>query len=128
MAYLELQGIKDFHELKVSGAELITGSDGTPWVKLPKGPLAVGRSPHVTDKPHVKLAEPTLSRGHFSILPFEGGHAVRDDGSTAGTYVNGREVVKRRTVRPLAEGDRICLGAPSSKLVAVYHTGLGSRG
>src|SRR5687767_4167774 len=124
MAYLELRGLKDFHEPKVHGAELIIASDGTPWVKLPRVPFAVGRSPHVAEKPHLKLAEITLSRGHFSVLPHDGGYAVRDDGSTAGTYLNDGEIIKKRTLRPLQDGDKICLGGPSSGLVAIFHTGL----
>lgn len=119
MAYLELR-IRDFHEPKVSGTDLITASDGSLWVKLPRRPFAVGRSPHEPDRPHLKIAEPTLSRGHFSIVPADGGYAVRDDGSTGGTIVNDDELLKKKTLRPLQDGDRICLGSPSSGALVIF--------
>jgi predicted component of type VI protein secretion system len=126
--YLELR-FGSIHEPKVTGAEVTTAPDGALWVRLPRGALTVGRAPSREPKqPHLQLVELTLSRWHFSVIPFEGGFAVRDDGSSGGTYLNDKEVLGRRTPRPLQDGDRIHLGSPSCKAVAVFRKELPPAG
>jgi predicted component of type VI protein secretion system len=122
--YLELR-VGKLHEPKVTGAEVTTARDGALWVRLPRTALSVGRAPPRDLKhPHIQIVELTLSRWHFSVMPQAGGFAVRDDGSSGGTFLNDGEALAKRTPRPLQDGDRICLGSRASGAVAVFRMGL----
>jgi len=62
--------------------------------------LLVGRS----HRCEVPIQAPRASRRHCEIVAREGGHAVRDLGSTNGTTLNGAPF---EGDRPLADGDVI---------------------
>jgi len=72
-------------------------------VRVPlAGEVVLGRDPGCT----VPLPADDVSRHHARIGPDGDGHAVRDLGSTNGTWVNGREVEAHR----LVPGDRVRVG------------------
>ena len=66
-------------------------------------PFALGRS----DDAPLALADPRWSREHAVIEFQDGGYAIRDLGSSNGTYVNGRRV---QGVEPLFFGASISIG------------------
>ena len=59
------------------------------------------------------LADPGVSHRHAVLTRLEGGsYAITDLGSTNGTTLNdGRVTVERERAYPLADGDRIHVGA-----------------
>ena len=75
-----------------------------------RGELVIGRE----EGSGLLLDEPDVSRRHALILPREQGHAVRDLGSTNGTWVNDAEVEEA----PLRGGDQIRLGSAVLKYLA----------
>ncbi len=85
-----------------------------------RGEVVVGRE----EGSDLVLDEPDVSRRHAVVLPRERGHAVRDLGSTNGTWVNDAEVEEVA----LRGGDQIRLGSAVLKylaggdLEALYHS------
>ncbi len=76
----------------------------------PGAPTTLGRA---TDN-DIVIADASVSRHHASIVPRDGGFALRDLGSQNGTYVGGRPIEGERALR---DGDDLRLGdAPF-----VYH-------
>jgi pSer/pThr/pTyr-binding forkhead associated (FHA) protein len=59
------------------------------------------------------LEDPLVSRNHFRVLLEDGAWMLYDLGSRNGTVVNGARV----TSRPLADGDRIVVGATELEFV-----------
>ena len=84
------------------------------------GEIVVGRE----EGSGLVLDEPDVSRRHALVLPRDQGHAIRDLGSTNGTWVNGAEVEEAA----LRGGDQIRLGSAVLKylaggdLEALYHS------
>ena len=83
---------------------------------LVNGPNIIGRSPQVD----IALLDEEVSRTHATITLWQtsGGDQVHleDNGSTNGTFLNGRPVSR---VMDLAPGDRIAMGSHVLKLVAM---------
>jgi pSer/pThr/pTyr-binding forkhead associated (FHA) protein len=74
-------------------------------VPLGGRPFTVGRRP---DRDLV-LDDDRVSRQHATLLPAGRGWAVRDDGSSNGTRLNGHKVAQQAEV-PLRDGDRLTFG------------------
>jgi pSer/pThr/pTyr-binding forkhead associated (FHA) protein len=82
-------------------------------VVLTGAALRVGRdSSSRRAAPEIALADPGVSREHARLLAQpDGTWAVIDDGSTNGTYVNGRDQrIPAHQQFPLSDGDRVHLG------------------
>lgn len=78
--------------------------DGRPRVvPLDGQPVTLGRAPSMT----VQLDDAFVSDEHALIAPTDDGWAVRDLGSTNGTYVNGAKVTQPTR---LSAGDQLRLG------------------
>jgi hypothetical protein len=92
----EIPGLVGFALVATDGAP-----PGTHWV-LPPGRSEAGRHLDAV----VLLDDVTVSRHHAEFLLEEGTLAVRDLGSTNGTYVNGR----RAEVADLEPGDEVIIG------------------
>lgn len=95
------------------GPRLLWKVADMPPISLKK-PVSLGREFVKEDRTvFVDLADPRLdpntlvSRRHAQIVPFAGGHVVRDRNSLNGTFVNDRRVVGEQ---PLAEGSTILIG------------------
>ena len=84
-------------------------------IELTSDLVRIGNAADDTDVPPEvdlggPLADPGVSRQHAELLRQPGGSwAVRDIGSTNGTFV-GRHRLASGAVTPLADGDRIRLG------------------
>ena len=88
----------------------LVGTDSAQSFELREGsPLVVGRAPN-SDIP---IFDPTISRRHAEIDCESAGFAVRDLGSSNGTYVNGERV----TQRALAPGDVLTFGKVSFRVM-----------
>jgi pSer/pThr/pTyr-binding forkhead associated (FHA) protein len=74
-------------------------------VLLGRRPFTVGRRP---DRDLV-LDDDRVSRQHATLLPVGHGWALRDDGSSNGTRLNGHRIAARAEV-PLRDGDRLTFG------------------
>lgn len=76
---------------------------------LPPRPLAEGRAVSIGRAPtcDLPLASPAASRRHAEVFARSGGWAVRDLGSTNGTYLNGERLERSRALAP---GDVIGIG------------------
>jgi diguanylate cyclase (GGDEF)-like protein len=87
--------------------------------------IVIGRDPTCT----VRLDADDVSRRHALVAPEGDGHVVGDLGSLNGTWVNGREIERRR----LSSGDRIRVGPYVAKYLAAgdgeaaYHAELHRR-
>ena len=87
----------------------LVGTDGAQSFELREGPsLVVGRAPN-SDIP---VLDPTISRRHAEIECSDAGYAIRDLGSSNGTYVNGERVSQRA----IAPGDVLTFGKVSFKV------------
>jgi diguanylate cyclase (GGDEF)-like protein len=87
---------------------MIVVSGGIPgsMILLSEHGTSLGRSPENT----FQFEDITVSRRHALVaINADGGVSITDQGSTNGTFVNGKAVVARRAVR-LEDGDRIQLG------------------
>jgi diguanylate cyclase (GGDEF)-like protein len=87
---------------------MIVVSGGIPgsMILLSEHGTSLGRSPEST----FQFEDITVSRRHALVaINSDGSVSVTDQGSTNGTFVNGKAVNARRSVR-LADGDRIQLG------------------
>ena len=83
---------------------IVTDIDRTLLVDLRSEEGAVlGRAPDCD----VPVGARRASRRHFEIQPHEGGHVVRDLGSTNGTFLNGAPLTAEQV---LSDGDEISLG------------------
>ena len=87
----------------------LVGTDGTQSFELREGAsLIVGRAPN-SDIP---VFDPTISRRHAEVECGDGGFAIRDLGSSNGTFVNGDRV----THRAIAPGDVLTFGKVSFRV------------
>ncbi|HJU67729.1 MAG TPA: adenylate/guanylate cyclase domain-containing protein [Gemmatimonadaceae bacterium] len=87
----------------------LVGTDGAQSFELREGPpLIVGRAPN-SDIP---ILDPTISRRHAEVECGDEGFAIRDLGSSNGTYVNGERV----THRAIAPGDVLTFGKVSFRV------------
>jgi pSer/pThr/pTyr-binding forkhead associated (FHA) protein len=66
--------------------------------------VRIGRAQQIND---VVIPDPRVSGTHAEIYAQNGGYAIRDLGSTNGTFVNGRRIT---VPQPLRDADRIALG------------------
>jgi adenylate cyclase len=89
--------------------------DGTNSVELGEGkPLVVGRAP----KSDIPIIDPTISRRHAELEVTDAGIAIRDLGSSNGTFVNGARV----QTGSAAPGDLISFGKVGFRLQPVAAT------
>ncbi len=79
--------------------------------ELADQPLTIGRG----DDVQIKVDDQEMSRHHCQIVAHEGRHAIEDQNSTNGTWVNGRRV----TTASLRANDQIKTG----QTTFVYHVG-----
>ena len=89
-------------------AYMIVVAGGIPgtMVRLSERETSLGRSTNCT----FQISDITVSREHASLFVDNNGSVrVRDDGSSNGTYLNGKRIRPQRLVE-LADGDRIQLG------------------
>ena len=87
----------------------LVSTDGAQSFELRGGePLVVGRAPN-SDIP---IFDPTISRRHAEVECGDAGFAIRDLGSSNGTYVNGEKV----THRAIAPGDVLTFGKVSFRV------------
>ena len=78
-----------------------------PWGRTPvAGQLGIGREVGFSPISQQLDAYPTVSRQHAMVGIVQGQWAVRDLGSTNGTYVNGAQLAGGET-RPIRNGDRV---------------------
>jgi diguanylate cyclase (GGDEF)-like protein len=82
---------------------IIAGSDIGRRVELVEDELSIGRA----DQSGLCINSDLVSRHHASVVRVEGGHAVRDEGSTNGTFVNDHRVAG---TQQLEDGDQIRIG------------------
>ncbi len=75
------------------------------------GKLLVGSGPLC----ELRVADPTVSRRHASLVVTDAGLLVTDLGSTNGTFVNDERVTERR---PLRDGDQIKVGRSILKFMS----------
>ena len=87
-----------------------TGNTVKSW-ELGDQPLVIGRG----DDVQIKVDDLEMSRRHCEILCSNGRHSVRDNNSTNGTFVNGRQV----TTASLKANDQIKVG----QTTFLYHVG-----
>src|SRR5918999_2073088 len=93
----------------------LISTDGTQSFELREGPsLIVGRAPN-SDVP---IFDPTISRRHAELQCGNGGFAIRDLGSSNGTYVNGEKI----TQRAIAPGDVLTFGKVSFRVTEAPDT------
>jgi adenylate cyclase len=93
----------------------LVSTDGTQSFELREGPaLIVGRAPN-SDVP---IFDPTISRRHAELECGNGGFAIRDLGSSNGTYVNGEKVSQRAIV----PGDVLTFGKVSFRVTEAPDT------
>jgi len=85
---------------------ILSGAQEGRTMRLDKSPIVLGRSPRC----HFIVDEDGISRQHAEfVADGEGGVAVRDSGSTHGTFVNGVRVSDRAV--GLRDGDRVQVGS-----------------
>ncbi|HEY0996310.1 MAG TPA: adenylate/guanylate cyclase domain-containing protein [Gemmatimonadaceae bacterium] len=90
----------------------LTSTDGQHSFEVrPGAPLVVGRAP-TSDLP---VFDPTISRRHAEVTCDDDGVALRDLGSSNGTFVNGARVESAR----LAPNDLVTFGKVAFKLLQV---------
>ena len=78
-----------------------------PWGRVPvPGRLGIGRETGFSPINRQLDTYPTVSRRHAVISLAQGRWAVRDMGSTNGTFVNGARLDRGET-RPIGNGDRV---------------------
>jgi pSer/pThr/pTyr-binding forkhead associated (FHA) protein len=81
----------------------LVDNNGRRYQLRPGTPTTLGRA---VDN-DIVIADASVSRHHASIVPFDGGFALRDLGSQNGTYVAGQRIAGERR---LADGDDLRLG------------------
>jgi adenylate cyclase len=87
----------------------LISTDGAQSFELRAGPtLVIGRAPN-SDIP---IFDPTISRRHAEVECGDGSFAVRDLGSSNGTYVNGERIAQKE----IAPGDVLTFGKVSFKV------------
>jgi hypothetical protein len=107
---------RDYYEAGGADAERFTFPVCCPprRVELAGASLRVGRdsSSRRATVPEIALADPGVSREHARLLAqSDGTWALIDEGSTNGTYLNGRgRRIPAHQQVPLADGDRVHLG------------------
>lgn len=77
--------------------------------KLDKGPLTVGRS----DDCDIRLADEFVSHHHATFFSKNAMWYIRDENSTNGTFVNGKQIFDSA---PLENDDRITFGRPTLRV------------
>lgn len=87
----------------------LISTDGTQSFELREGPpLVVGRAPN-SDIP---IFDPTISRRHAEVECGDAAFAIRDLGSSNGTYVNGERITQKN----ITPGDVLTFGKVSFKV------------
>jgi FHA domain/Double zinc ribbon len=83
--------------------------------------LRIGRRRAGDDAPEIALGDPAVSRLHASLVrDQDGSWAVVDEGSSNGTTINGAaDPIPAHVEVPLAEGDRVHVGAWTTITVGV---------
>src|SRR5688500_10543758 len=81
---------------------VLQGPDKGRRFELPDAPALVGR-----DSRQLPLTDNTVSRRHAELMPGDDGWVLRDLGSSNGTWINGRRVTNRYTLKL---GDQIRVG------------------
>lgn len=89
------------------------GSNGQQW-DVGQDSLTVGRADDVI----AKIADPKMSRHHFTILQRGEGHVIKDEGSRNGTFINDQPISETE----LNPNDRITAG----DTVFIYQSGFDS--
>jgi diguanylate cyclase (GGDEF)-like protein len=97
MASIAPRGPDRPHLVVIAGAEL------GKRVELLAEEVSIGRS----DQSGLCINSDLVSRHHATVVPAGDGHALRDEGSTNGTFVNDRRVSGSEN---LADGDQIRIG------------------
>ena len=87
--------------------EIVEGNDAGKKYPLGPNPVVVGRGANCT----FILADLSVSRKHFDIIPAKDGYMLRDMGSGNGTKVNGAKVKEHF----LTDGDLIVSGKTTMK-------------
>jgi pSer/pThr/pTyr-binding forkhead associated (FHA) protein len=81
----------------------LVDANGRRYELRPRAPTTLGRA---IDN-DIVIADASVSRRHASIVPQDGGFALRDLASQNGTYLRGQRI---EDTRPLANGDDVRLG------------------
>ena len=81
----------------------LVGASGRRYELRPTAPTTLGRA---IDN-DIVIADASVSRRHASIVPHDGGFALRDLSSQNGTFLRGQRI---DGTRPLADGDDVRLG------------------
>ena len=82
--------------------QVVTGPDTGHEFQLIQGKMGIGRQ----SSNHVVLDDPNISRRHAAVVFERGGYGLVDLGSTNGTLVNEKAIMRHR----LRNGDRVRLG------------------
>jgi len=84
---------------------VLSGPAIEPIVIQSQGPALLGRARECS----VRLEDPSVSRRHCLFAPAVSGWTVRDEGSRAGTFLNGVRL-SSSSATPLLPGDRLNIG------------------
>jgi pSer/pThr/pTyr-binding forkhead associated (FHA) protein len=92
--------------------QVVRGRSATTTLRLADGVTTLGRH----DDCLIRIKSSQVSRRHCEILEVEGRLAVRDLGSSNGTFVNGKRVLGQQ---PLKAGDELTVGGVTLRVVTL---------
>lgn len=92
----------DLEQLTSPGYLLVVDDGGLSAVRLYDGTIIIGSHPSC----HLRIHEHTVSRCHLEVIVTEKGLAIRDLGSTNGTWLDGHRV----PAATVGVGDTVTLG------------------
>ncbi len=107
-ATIPIQSARPSARLVVTSAHKMANRE---FALPPAGCLRIGRS----DKNEIVLPEPASSRVHAEVMDSPEGWTIRDNGSSNGTFVNGRKIKSK----VLEDGDRVRIGTVELRFEAV---------